>query len=901
MRQALARLDADVAEIACIQAETRRIVANFQDMGAHVHARAEGLAEQFRSRYANTERRVARANQRADELEMRLHEAHITISRLEGENKNLRGEMDRSRAELDQLRGEKDRLRGERDRLRSELNRLRGELDVVHGELDQVRGELERVRIQAGKDDVRLNEALKSCQDAIRETELARARWAVVQKKLEDQLAAQKRDAAADKEALLTQIEELKCTVQEAKRQAATLVEEKRQLEVQIQSEAAQRKHSEISQNSRHQQPDQPLSNSNSSGESAKMVAEGKEQMHDSARKPADFPAANSAQQSQLDSHLLRTVGSTLPASLSLTSPPSTVSTLSRSPVSHRPSSAHPTSNGDASMQRRSKGKLLHLADESPARPNINPPNEPLLAVKDEDQDEVKAKIEPVDETPTAFSFTSYSRSPIREQRREQSLDYAPLQQEPPQSPPMQRPAPSYTTFSGFAAPDSAEHSPGSPAVSLGRHSPELAYPSRLSSYEPTLPPREISPAPFAQEPSGQPPAPEPAQTQSDTNPQLTGDRRGPMTPPLENAPSAQAKRLIRRPPPVSQAVEPTALPAPVQPPVQSLSPPIRRGSDSWRPREHEARPQVRYSDETRDRHKRRRDDDADTRQSAARRPRLTPPRGHNHYSHPTNRQTPPDFARRTPPLQLNGDRSHYQPPPPQECQHYNLSPSDDERAYVPASTGNLRRRVDHYSPPDSPQQRTRYSPDVPTTGYAPAREARAAAISDTEPPHLQMAPSLAQRLQGNPDVPVQLHDQPGTPASSKPVSDPWPSAPSKPVPEPRPLRTNGGPPPARRQAKRRTSRSPSPKRPPPATSAQEPSLNASGSVPLLDRFSDFKTNAPASRGRGSGRGRGGRGRGGQPQQKSPADRPQKTLEGRLSTNRNPGGGGDLMDRIQPR
>ncbi|KAM5531678.1 hypothetical protein V8D89_014667 [Ganoderma adspersum] len=888
LRQAISRFDAEVAEVARIQAETRRIVANFQDTGAHVHARAEGLAEQFRSRYANTERRIARANQRADELERKLHESHNMIAHLEGGNKDLR-------RELDQLRGERDRLRGERDRLRAELDRLRGELDSAHGELDQTHGELERVRTEAGKDDARLNEVLKSCQDAIKETELARARWAVVQKKLEDQLAAQKRGAVADKEALLAQIEELRRAAEDAKRQVSVLVEEKLKLEVQIQNEVAQRKRSVRSPRSGYPQPNQPLSTAG--GETVKTV-DGNEQIHNSARNPADLPVA----QLQQSSHAPCTAGSALPAPLS---PPSTVSTLSHSPASHHPPSARPTSSGDGTTQRRSRGKLLHLTDESPASPRIAPPSEPLLAVKDEEQDGVKAKVEPSDETPAAFPFASDARLPLREQRREQSLDYAPIQQEPPQSPLMQQAVADTTMLPSSAAPYNEEYIPGSPVVSLGRHSPELAYPSRHSSCEPIQPPREPSPIPYAQGPSGRPLALGQPQTQRSSDHQLIGERRGPMTPPLETAPSAQPKRLIRRPPPYSQAIDSTVLPArPVQPPAQrSSSPSARRGSDSWRPsREHEPRgAPVRYSNDSRDRHKRRRDDDADPRQPAPRRPRLTPTRGPDHcalapdyYPPPASRQTSQDFTHRTPPRQLNDDRSHYHAPPPQDYQHRDSISANDEHPYVPVPNENLRRLADHYSPPSSPQQRTRYSPDVPTTGYAPAREARAAPIPDTEPPHPQVALSLAQRIQGNPDAPV--HEQP------RPSSGP-----TKPVPDPRPPRTNGGPAPARRQAKRQASRSlsPSQKRPPPSASAKEPILSVSVSVPLLERFSDSKPQAPASRGRGSGRGRG-RGRGGQqqqPQQRPPVDRPQRTLEERLSTKQKPesGGGGDLMNRIQPR
>ncbi|PIL36109.1 hypothetical protein GSI_01769 [Ganoderma sinense ZZ0214-1] len=890
LRQAIARFDASVAEMARIQAEMRRTVANFQDTGAHVHARAEGLAEQFRSKYANTERRVARATQRADELERKLHDSHNTITRLEGQNKDLRGQMDRLRGELDQLRGERDRLRGERDRLRGELDRLRGELDSVHGELDQVRGELERARIQAGNNDVRLNETLKSCQDALRETELARARWAVVQKKLEEQLATEKRVAAADKEAMLAQVEELKRNVEDAKRQVSVLVEDKLRLEVQIQNEVCQRKHPDRSRKSVHQQLNQ-LS-STAGGEPVEM-AEDKEQIHNSARDPSDLPTAepqNSNPQRAAD---------TLPASSLATSLPLAASTRSHSTVSHRPLSIRPTTNGDGTTQQRSSGKLLHLADESPSSPSTARPSEPLLAVKDEEQEEVKAKVEPIEGSPTIFSSAPHSRPPIPERRREQSLDYAPIHQDPPHNSPMQHPAPNSTMLSGSIAPYSEERSPGSPVVSLGRHSPELVYPSRRSSYEPTSPPRAPSPLLYAHVPPAQL---EQLQALGSSISQPTGERRGPVTPPLESAPSAQPKRLIRRPPPYNQAMDSAALPArPVQLPVQRpSSPPVRRGSDSWRPsREHEPRGgQVRYSEESGDRHKRRRDDDTDIRQPIPQRRRLTPTRGHdlyapdnNHYSPPASRQTSQDYTCRTPPRQLNDDRAHYQPPP-QEYQRYDRIPSDDERAYAPAANGNQRRRVDHYSPPSPPQQRTRYSPEVPTTGYAPAREARAAPVPDTEPPHPQMAPSLAQRLQGRPDAPV--HDQPGPS-----------SAPTKLVSDPRPPRTNGGPAPARRQAKRRASRSlsPSQKRSPPSTSAQEPTLNTSVSVPLLERFSDSKTHPPALRGRGSGRGRG-RGRGGQPQpQRPPADRPQKTLEERLSTNRKPesGGGGDLMNRIQPR
>ena len=888
LRQEVARLGSQVLEMG---AELRRIATNFQDTGARVHARAEGLVEQFRSRYANTEPRVARANQRADELERKLHEAHDTIARLEGENKDLRGE-------LDQLHGERDRLRGERDRLRVELDRLRGELDSVHGELDQVRGELERVRIQAGKDDARLNEALKSCQDAIKETELARARWAVVQKKLEDQLAAQKRDAVADREALLIQIEELKRAVEDAKRQVAVVAEEKLKLEVQIKNEVAERKRSVRFPGSGHQQLNQLLSTAG--GETVETV-HGNEHMHNLAPspKPADLPAA----QPEQIFHAARVAGSTVSAPTSVTSRPSTTSTLSHSPVPHHlPSACLTTSNG-GTTQQRSRGKLLHLADESPSSLTIAPPTEPLLAVKDEEQDDVKAKIEPFDETPGAFSSTSDARLPIRELRREQSLDYAPIPQESPRSSLMQQGTDS-AMLSGSAAPYNEEYTPGSPVVSLGRHSPELAYPSRHSSYEPIPPPREPSPTPYAQGPSRQPLALEQLQTQRSSGHQLIGERRGPMTPPPETAPLAQPKRLIRRPPPHIQTTDSAVLPArPVQPPPQrSSSPSARRRSDSGcPPREPEPRgAPVRYSNDNRDRHKRKRDDDSDSRQPAPRRPRLTPTRGPDncapapdYYPRPASRQTSQDFTHRTPSRQFSDDRSHYQPPAPQEYQCRNSVPVNDERSYVPAPNEILRRRADHYSPPSSPQQRTRYSPDVPSTGYAPAREARAAPIPDTEPPHPQMALSLAQRLQGNPNAPVLDQSQPS-------------SGPTKHVPDPRPSRTNGVSAPARRQAKRRASRSlsPSQEHTPPCPSAQQASLNASTSVPLLDRFSDSRSQAPATRGRGSGRGRG-RGRGGQQQQQQrpPADRPQRSLEDRLSMKQNPesGGGGDLMNRIQPR
>lgn len=886
LRQTIVRFESEVAEIARLQVETRRLGADFQDKSAHLHARAEGLAEQFRSRHANTERRVARASQRADELETRLHDAHNTITRLEGGNGHLRGELDRLRAELDQLRGERDRLRGERDRQRGEVDRLRGELDVVHGELDQVRRELERVRIQAEKDDILVNEALKSSQEAIRETELARARWAVVQKKLEDQLGAQKRDAAADKEAQLTQIEELKRAVEDARRRAAVLVEEKLKLEVQNQTEVARRKHLDGSQKPGHQQSDQR------SSVAGATTAEGNEQVH---RKPT------TSHQPQTDRHVPRV--SSLPGSIS--SPSSILSTISPSQISHVPPSAYPTTDGDGATQQRPRGKALHLGDDGLSHPTMSPPNEPLLAVKGEDESEVKAKVEPVEDASSALSYAPHHSLAVRKPRREQSLDYAPMQQAH-QSPPMHQFLLDSAALSGFPPPHNKEQSPGSPVVSLGRHSPELTYPSRRSSYEPTSSLREPSPTPFAQVSSAPPPAIVHPQPHGGLSPQPTGERRGPVTPPLENAPSVQAKRLIRRPGRQQQALSPcqavdsAALPArPTQPLAQrSSSPPVRRVSDSWRPpHNHEPRPQIRYSDQSRDRHKRRRDDDADTRPPAARRPRLTPPPRGDHYapSHdvyppPANRSIPQDFERKTPPRESSNDRSHYQPPAPQEYQNYDAPPFDDERTYVPALNGNARRRANHYSPPQD-----RYSPDVSTTGYAPGREARAAPLpADTEPPHPQMAPSLAQRLQGNPDAPVceQL------------VAT---SAPNKPVSEPRLPRTSGPAPRARRQAKRPASRSPSPKRSPPATLSQEPFLNVSGPVSLLERFSDSKaeTHAPASRGRGSGRGRGNRGRGGQPQQRQPAERPQKSLEERLSTNRNPNpnheGGGGLMDRIQPR
>ncbi|KAI1794055.1 hypothetical protein LXA43DRAFT_997459 [Ganoderma leucocontextum] len=702
LRQAVARFEAGVEEIRHIQAEAVRAMASFQDKGAHVHAHGEGLLEQFRSKYANDERRVARANHRVDELEKQLHEARNTIAQRENDLHEARNTVAQRERELREARNAITRLEREK-------KDLRGELDRVHGELDQLRGELERVRIQAGKDEARLNEALKTCQEAIRETELARARWAVVQKKLEDQLAAQKRDANADKEALLAQLEELKRAAEDFKRLVAVLVEEKRKLEVQVQADVAQRKQSDESQKPGYHQPGLPA-------ETVKTV-EGNEQTHNSPRKPTDLPASK-----------------LLPVFSSISSPPSTVSTISHPPVSHRPPSAHLTTSGDRATQQRSRGKLLHLADESPPCLSTPPPNEPSPAVKDEDQDEVKAKAEPVDETFIGPSFTSQSHPSVREQRREQSLDYAPIPQEPPQSPSMYQPGPEVTTLSSSVVPHTEEHGLGHPAVSFGRDTPELAYPSRQSSYDPTLPPRELSPAPFAHTSSGRAPALEFPQPQSSTNLQPTGERRGPVTPPLENAPSAQPKRFVKRrgppqTPPPDQAMDSAAVPAlPIQPPVQrSPSPSTRRGSDSWRPpREHESRPPVRYSDENRDRHKRKRDDDADTRQPVLRRPRLTPPRGphlyppaHDHYSPPASQQTPQDFTRfgaRTPPRQLSDDRSPYQQPLPQEHQHHNAPPSDAERAYIPAPNGNLRRRVDHYSPP--PQQRTQNSTDAPMTGW---------------------------------------------------------------------------------------------------------------------------------------------------------------------------------------
>ncbi|TBU45898.1 hypothetical protein BD309DRAFT_955137 [Dichomitus squalens] len=859
------RLKAEADECGATQVEMLRLAAKQHDKFARMCALVDNLPVSRGPFLAQAQRRIARAEQRAIGLESevtrlqeQLRNALDTITRLEGEKADLQGEVVLAHQQADEMKRALEARIGEA--------------------LKTMNSAIEETRVRESERDAKAAEASARMETLEREhLQLIEAgtRDAVVKKKLQEQvdrlhkqLAAQKQEAAVERKKLQEQLEEqARAAEEDQQRRAADLVEDRRKLEAKIQTELAQR----MQVDDAEMRP-----GDHGSGEAPSSSGAIVEPEIANIEHPDNGAYHASASHYSGVVHPQNTTAASLPTRSSIS--PTSTSPETRPPDPRPDSSVRSTTSGDGAVPKRSRGKLLHLAEELPLLRTLDQSG-PLLAVQAADEEEVKPKTEPVDEVPDTLPSVSQSRVVAPAYRREQSLGYVPLLQHSSRSQLTTVP----TTLSTSVSPKLAKAEAESPAVS-----PELAYPSRTSSRGPTQSLSLREPATVPLVPTSLPQSsikPEAAQQQIAVQPAqepIVGQRRGPVTPPRELAPSAQGEgfrvdRIQQAPvsdpqPRIPQPIpttdyRPDSVPVQrVQSPVPSppLRSPVPRASHSARLLQDNHG--VVWSSEDHVRHKRTRDEESDIQQPNVRR-RLTPPPStplqHGQKAHPTplSQQTP-HFSYRP------GTQEH--PFPSRSHPADQQSRSQDLRDRIEPPQAPLRGydsyvpqpRDDRRSPP---RRRSPTSTNIPVNGYAPVGEATTARQPNTESRSFsQTGPSLQQRIHGHTNALSSTESAPG---------------PSNSASGPRPPNPNAGAPSPRRQAQRRAS--PPARLPPPPTHVALPLLNRLTDATAPPHQQDTALRGEA-RGRGAGRGRG---RGGQ-QRARPLGQRLEPAQGRTLADR---------------
>ncbi|EJF65393.1 hypothetical protein DICSQDRAFT_177984 [Dichomitus squalens LYAD-421 SS1] len=442
------RLKAEADECGATQVEMLRLAAKQHDKFARMCALVDNLPVSRGPFLAQAQRRIARAEQRAIGLESevtrlqeQLQNALDTITRLEGEKAELQGEVVLAHQQADEMKRALEARIGEA--------------------LKTMNSAIEETRVRESERDAKAAEASARMEALEREhLQLIEAgtRGAVVKKKLQEQvdrlhkqLAAQKQEAAVERKKLQEQLEEqARAAEEDQQRRAADLVEDRRKLEAQIQTEFAQRMQADD--------------------------AEMRPGDHGSGEAPSSSGAIVGPEIANIEhpttehtTLLLLTIMALFTLRIRQQPPCPPVRRYRRPPPLRR-------------LVPRTPAQIPAY-DRLPAAMSG-----PLLAVQAADEEEVKPKTEPVDEVPDTLPSASQSRVVAPAYRREQSLDYVPLLQHLSRSQLTTVPI----TLSASVSPKSAKAEAESPAVS-----PELAYPSRTSSRGPTQSLREPATVPL--------------------------------------------------------------------------------------------------------------------------------------------------------------------------------------------------------------------------------------------------------------------------------------------------------------------------------------------------------------------------------------------------------------------
>lgn len=494
----------------------------------------------------------------------------------------------------------------------AELRETRAALTQAKLENAELRQTAEEERTTAAErrrtDDRRISEALTKAQAAVkqaesreRERQIAesllrkkgeddRARWDARERELTAQLEELRRQFAIAKHALQAELEEYKRIAEEEKqRRVEELVDEKRRLEERL-ALAQGRPGMELGNPPSPPSPTCPTLPSTAATSDATQPGTGKNAA----------PAKSRGKELQF-----------------------------AEPMTSQ------TANDQAASRTRVRANVLL---NSVARP---PSPEPLLALKDEDKDDVKTEVySPIKLSPLAPGPDT------KLVRREQSLDYA-----TPQPQPIDATGPRASHLSssaimsstGISDPVAAASAVGrleSPTISFGEPSPEPslvanrwqdATSSQDNFTDPLAtavaferPPTVVQlgsavPPPVSHQPTGAVHAPAHLERVAS---QGSGSHSRSTTPPLDRGRAKLIRRRVLDPPP-----PPTWQTAPgSRPSYRSSRSPTPTGYDHWSPASdpNRASRQDRYTPPIR--HKRTRDDDRSPDIPNARRPRLAPP-----------------------------------------------------------------------------------------------------------------------------------------------------------------------------------------------------------------------------------------------------------------------------------
>ncbi|KAI0703339.1 hypothetical protein C8T65DRAFT_741356 [Cerioporus squamosus] len=702
-RQLLKRLQKEEEEYRQSVEKTQQAMARQQHQAARWHAHAESTVEKLTALLEMVEQRGAVAEQRIVQLE---------------EEATQRTE------ELRQVRGTVTQLEETNATLRQELE------DVRIQAVERERADAARISEAIAK----AAEALQTAENREHERQLAdtvirtkaqenRARWEARERELLAQLEEQKRQAALAIHALEQQVDALKQQAEELKRV------EKKEKELRMEELREEKRKLQLREEQLQAQMELQIADGLASGKSTGIVAAVTKSLpstssissQPTAAPVVSNPAPVSVDSPRLPSEKARRVKE---LHISTTGMPPHESIVAGS--SHASS---PVSTNECKLSVRS------------------PQLEPLLAVKAED-DKCVVKPEVMSPVPERSSHPLSEEHPpastVREQRREQSLDYAPLPQEPAEAPTVAVASGYRSGMSSDAAGTSAATANShieahpvsqlpSPVVSFGGDSPEpsashipslpLFLPSADSSLDDVRPPGNASTSTDARLFSGgiptpataHPTAPIPsARRQTDSLAQLP---RPPSPPVMQRVPSDGQRRFrIRRGDHYSPGSVATYPPRPESPPPQN-----QRG-DHWSP-EPDREPDVsrrRYTPPVR--HKRTRDDEGPSDAPNPRRTRLTgdsyrpgPPPSQRVSSQPDGPMYV-DGPRRTPPRPPSSDASFGYPPiypnyPPSYPPHPQASTQSFSRQEPPPARPDRARtppyppghHLHQYAPPEPP------------------------------------------------------------------------------------------------------------------------------------------------------------------------------------------------------
>ncbi|KAI0780139.1 hypothetical protein C8Q74DRAFT_1367913 [Fomes fomentarius] len=620
----------------------------------------------------------------------------------------------------------------------AELRETHAALTQAKVENAELRRTAEEERTTAAErrqtDDRRTSEVLAKAQAAVkqaesreRERQIAesllrkkgeddRARWDARERELTAQLEELRRQFAIDKQALQAELEEYKRIAEEEKqRRVEELVEEKRRLEERL------------------------------------ALAQGRPCME--LRNPSSSPSPTCP-----------TLPSTAAASDATQPGTEQNAAHAKSRDNELHLSAEPITSQSVNDQAASRtGARTNLLWNSVAGSPSQQP-EPLLAVKEEDTDDVKTEVY------SHIKVSSLAPSPdTKLVRREQSLDYA-----TPQPQPIDATGARASHMSSSAIMSSigisdvaAARAVGrleSPTISLGEPSPEPPLVTNrwqdatLGSRDNFTDPAAVQlgsalPPPVSHQPTGVLHAPAHLER---VDSQGSGSHSRPTTPPLDSGRRAKLihRRVLDSPPPPAWQTAPGSRPS-----NRSSRSPPPIGYDHWSPASDPNRPprQDRYTPPIR--HKRTRDDDRSPDLPDARRPRLAPPANNYRPALPPLDQrisdhpaTSPERRGRTPDRYLRRSPSPHAP-----------RGRDDSRY------DDANRSQRQAPPPDNRARTPPYPKDYAMNGYAVA-EVRTA-LNDTEahPPQIDAgAPIFATLPQSGAYAPSASVPTPRIPAVTK-------------------------------------------------------------------------------------------------------------------------------------